>query len=304
MNQGKVGQNVLLNAVGEELVFLVIAHVGERQDCDRLVIELRGRLRGRRRRCLSLDRDSGKRRPPGNREIGDCYDGDPGSNAPCPARDPSPSRRFGRPAALDRAGAPAVVTEISRPLEQPLHMLDELLRRKRSWHARPLHAVKLGGHGGGGARGVVHHDGHQIRRTLHQEVRLLNGQLPLEPEIALAAPLHVPGNDRDEKRAGINLLSDLLVPGIAAPELILVKPNLDAVAAQRLGDATGGRGILTRVAEKYRATFRRWRTSRHVSVGAAGWRSYHSSDEHKSVAPRRIGRANGLRKACREKRIE
>ena len=57
-------------------------------------------------------------------------------------------------------------------------------------------------------------------------------------------------HDRDEQGAGLDLAANLLVPRVAAAQLVLIEPNLDAKAAQRIGDPTRSVGIFAGIAEK------------------------------------------------------
>jgi len=69
-------------------------------------------------------------------------------------------------------------------------------------------------------------------------------QTPLAPEVALVACLRMRGDQRDEQPAVVNLLSDLAVPGISAPQLALVEPDLDAGRPKRIADPPRGLGVL------------------------------------------------------------
>jgi hypothetical protein len=51
-------------------------------------------------------------------------------------------------------------------------------------------------------------------------------------------------NDRDEKRALLDLATDLLIPGVASPKLALVEPDFDAAGPQRLTNAPRRFGVL------------------------------------------------------------
>jgi hypothetical protein len=60
----------------------------------------------------------------------------------------------------------------------------------------------------------------------------------------------VSGDDGDEERAGLDLLMDRLVPGIPAPKLALVEPDLNARGSQRVANAPSSLGILRGVAQE------------------------------------------------------
>jgi hypothetical protein len=60
------------------------------------------------------------------------------------------------------------------------------------------------------------------------QVRALLGEMPFEAEVALGSRLRPRGNDWHEERAVADLLTDAPVPGVPAPQLALVEPDLDA----------------------------------------------------------------------------
>ena len=80
----------------------------------------------------------------------------------------------------------------------------------------------------------------------------VDGEFPFAAEITLAALLGALGNQRNEQRARLDLRADFGVPGVAAAQLILVKPDLDAERAQGLGDMARGLGVLAGVGKKDR----------------------------------------------------
>src|ERR1700683_5554780 len=82
-------------------------------------------------------------------------------------------------------------------------------------------------------------------------MRAIDCELPFEAGITFGPTTRVFRYERNEQRAGLDLLSDRVVPGIAAAQLTLVEPYLDARGAQGFTDALGGRGILGGVAEEY-----------------------------------------------------
>src|ERR1700691_209623 len=81
-------------------------------------------------------------------------------------------------------------------------------------------------------------------------MRAIDCKLPFEAEIAFGPTTGVFRYDRNEQRAGLDLLSDRVVPGVAAAQFALVEPHLDARGAQGPADALGGRCILGGVAEE------------------------------------------------------
>src|SRR4029079_1949155 len=82
------------------------------------------------------------------------------------------------------------------------------------------------------------------------QVRALDRELPLQPEVALAARIRVRRDERDEQRALADLLADRRVPGVPAAELVLVEPHHEPGAAQRVADAPGALRVLRGVAQE------------------------------------------------------
>ena len=98
---------------------------------------------------------------------------------------------------------------------------------------------------------VIDDDGQQEGEVRIHEVAAINRQLPFEAEVALTAIVRGVRDDREEQRAGLDLLADRLVPRIPAPKLALVEPDFDASGAQRLANPLGRLRVLRGVAEKY-----------------------------------------------------
>ena len=63
----------------------------------------------------------------------------------------------------------------------------------------------------------------------------------------------VAGDHRNEDSASLNLLADHLIPGITAPQLALVEPDLDAGRAQCLANPLRRLRVLRGVAKEYSA---------------------------------------------------
>src|SRR6516165_3928848 len=78
-------------------------------------------------------------------------------------------------------------------------------------------------------------------------------EVPLEPEVALMTRSGVRGDDRYEERALVDLLADLLIPRVTAPQFALVKPDLDAGGAQGITDLPRSLGILRGIAQEHRS---------------------------------------------------
>src|SRR5215472_3337108 len=153
-------------------------------------------------------------------------------------------RRGGAGAGSSRCGNERALGRTLLRREQVQYTLDESRRTLSGRKASPLH-------GSEGLRDlrmqlrcVVDTDGKQKRPTSRHQVRTLVGEVPFEPEVALRTRLRIPRDDRDEERARANFAANLLIPGVAAAELTLVKPDFNPSSAERLADPLGGLRIL------------------------------------------------------------
>jgi hypothetical protein len=61
-------------------------------------------------------------------------------------------------------------------------------------------------------------------------------KIPLEPEIAFLPRDRVGRNDRNEERAVVYLVPDLLIPRVPAPQLALIEKDLDTGSAECLAN--------------------------------------------------------------------
>jgi hypothetical protein len=75
-------------------------------------------------------------------------------------------------------------------------------------------------------------------------VRPVDSQFPLKSEITLISPMSIARDDGNEEGAGIDLLADRIIPGVAAAQFALVEPYLDAGSPQCVTDTAGRRGVL------------------------------------------------------------
>ena len=88
------------------------------------------------------------------------------------------------------------------------------------------------------------------------------GKLPLKPEIALEPSRAVcSGDNRNEERAVVDLVPDLLIPNVPAPQLALIEKHPDAGRTQCLANLLSSLRVLRGVAQKYRV---RWLSHRRV----------------------------------------
>ena len=115
-----------------------------------------------------------------------------------------------------------------------------------------MHAQKFRRHHGAVFLGVVDHDRGDEGHAFGEQVRLLDGEFPLEAEVAFGAGFGVLRDDGDEQRTGVDLLANFRVPRVAAAELVFVEPHVEAGAAQRLGDAARRSRVVASVAEEDR----------------------------------------------------
>ncbi len=72
----------------------------------------------------------------------------------------------------------------------------------------------------------------------------LIGKVPLKAEIAFMSRGRVGRNDRNEERAVVDLVPDLLIPRVPAPQLALIEKDLDAGRTQCLANLLGSLRIL------------------------------------------------------------
>jgi hypothetical protein len=75
-------------------------------------------------------------------------------------------------------------------------------------------------------------------------VTALIRKVPLQSKVALVPRGCISRDDGNEERAVADLVADLLIPHIPAPQLALVEPDLDARSAKCLANLLGGVGIL------------------------------------------------------------
>jgi hypothetical protein len=77
-------------------------------------------------------------------------------------------------------------------------------------------------------RGVIDDNGQEEREFIGDVPLAFYGELPLAAEIPFKPRLGMSGDDGYEKRAVPDLIADLAIPGVPAPEFALIKPDLDA----------------------------------------------------------------------------
>ncbi len=88
-------------------------------------------------------------------------------------------------------------------------------------------------------------DNGQEKRHLIRDISLaFYSELPLPAEIPFKSGLGMGRDNGNEKRAVTNLIANLAIPGISAPEFTLVEPDLDTSGPQRIADATRRVGVL------------------------------------------------------------
>jgi hypothetical protein len=95
--------------------------------------------------------------------------------------------------------------------------------------------------------------------AIGHQVRALDRQPPLQPEITLETRLGIGRDDRQEQHTVLDLLSDLPIPSVATAQFALVEPNLDAGRPKRRTNAPSSLRILRSVAQEYCARWLRHR---------------------------------------------
>jgi hypothetical protein len=75
-------------------------------------------------------------------------------------------------------------------------------------------------------------------------VRTFDGELPFVAKIALEPLLGVLGDHRNEEGAVVDLVPDLLIPRVPAPQLALIEKDLDAGRTQCRANPLGSLRIL------------------------------------------------------------
>jgi hypothetical protein len=75
-------------------------------------------------------------------------------------------------------------------------------------------------------------------------VGAINRQLPFKAKVPLAAIVRGVRDDRNEQRAALDLLADLLIPRVPAAQFALIEEDLDIGCAQCLGNLLGCPSIL------------------------------------------------------------
>src|SRR5687768_16775208 len=84
---------------------------------------------------------------------------------------------------------------------------------------------------------IVYDYGQDEGPVPRHDMRPLDGDFPLPPEITFAPLLRVPGDDWKEQCALLDLFSYLLVPRIAAAEIAFIEPHVDTEGPQRIRNA-------------------------------------------------------------------
>jgi hypothetical protein len=76
--------------------------------------------------------------------------------------------------------------------------------------------------------GFIDDDRQEERQFIGDVALSFYGELPLASEIPFKPGLRMGGDHGNEKGAVTDLIADLAIPGVPAPEFALVKPDLDA----------------------------------------------------------------------------
>ena len=167
---------------------------------------------------------------------------------------------------------------------------DKSRRRLAVRQRRPLQLPEAVGNPAVVVTRIVNDDRHQERFVGCNQVRAVDREFPLQPEITFGTIMRVVGNDRDEQRAGLDLPPDRRIPGIAAAQFAAVEPHLDAGIAQRRADARCGGRVLGCVAQengRLRLGHLAFPTAlRTGSTGSSGRRPFCGTRTCRALAPR------------------
>src|SRR5215469_13442702 len=98
--------------------------------------------------------------------------------------------------------------------------------------ARPLHPPEAVRHVRARVACTIDDDRNQKDYALGHVTSAFDRQPPLAAEVALVTGVRVGRNDRHEEGTVVDLLADLVVPGVTAAQLTLVKPDLDSGGTQ------------------------------------------------------------------------
>src|SRR5579871_277506 len=115
-----------------------------------------------------------------------------------------------------------------RVIEKCRDAVHELRLHFAHRHPNPLNLPKLCRHQRVGLSGTVHNNRYEERHLGSHQVRSVDRQLPFQAEIALRSRLRVSRDDRDKQRTVPDLLTDLIVPDVTAPEFGLIEPNFNS----------------------------------------------------------------------------
>ena len=125
-----------------------------------------------------------------------------------------------------------------------LYPFNEGRRYLASRQARPLHRSERIRDKGLLVACTVNDDRHEERLLLGHMVGTFDGELPFVAKIALEPLLGMLGDHRNKERAVVDLVPDLLIPRVPAPQLALIEKDLDASRTQCLANLLGSLRIL------------------------------------------------------------
>jgi hypothetical protein len=92
--------------------------------------------------------------------------------------------------------------------------------------------------------GFIDDDGQEKCQFIGDVPLAFYGELPLAAEIPFKPGLGMGGDDGNEKRAVTDLIADLAIPGVPAPEFALVEPDFDAHSPKGLANPLGSLCVL------------------------------------------------------------
>jgi hypothetical protein len=135
--------------------------------------------------------------------------------------------------------------------QQLLDACDELGRHVSTRKPRPLHFAELVRNVLFVVTRLIDDDRDKKRLVGRYEVRTIDCQLPLEPEVTFGPLMGMLRDEGKEQRASLNLLADGLVPGVPTPQLGPIEPDLDPGSSERIANTPGSLPISGSVGKEH-----------------------------------------------------
>ena len=136
------------------------------------------------------------------------------------------------------------------PVKEPLGPRLEGGCRLPERDREPLDRHEFVGNAGLVLRGGIYRHRQDKHDVIGHVMGPVDCELPLPPEVALLARVGVGRDNRHEEPAFPDLPADLLVPGVASPQLALVVPDIEAGDGKGVAEGPGSLAVLRRVADE------------------------------------------------------